>query len=174
MASSAERQRRYRRHQAGDHSLCDPARGCVAQVPVTERGQPPEPEAAPGGIEDRVRGPRGAQLWAAMADAELSPAHRLLLDQACQMADRADRLYDLIGKRKAWLTTETDDGGRVVLVVDAVLAEVRQLETAIGGVITKFAPAVRTPAQGKAPKKEGGLAQLLRDELAERRGSAAG
>lgn len=164
--SSAERQRRYRRHSRGDHSLCDPQR-CDALS-----GGPAEADLPI--VEPAGRGPRGQRLWDGLCDEGLGPAHLLLLDETCRIADRLDRLDELVGKRKSWLSTETDDGGRVIVVVDAVLAEARQHATALRALISDLTRALpKAPAVKPVQAKRGaGLADLV--ALADRRRSTAG
>ena len=86
MATAAERQRRYRAHKRGDHSLCDPNRGCNGVTPVTG-GSAGSGPAAPTGL-----GARGHRLWAALAESIPGPAHLVLVEEACRIADRLDRL----------------------------------------------------------------------------------
>lgn len=108
-----------------------------------------------------------------MADG-LSPAQRVLLEEACRIADRLDRLDDLIeGGRDQWLHLSGVDG-EVRVVVDALLAETRQQATALRGLmaeITKGSSSAR-PAR-PAPKKGAGVADIS-SRIAARRGTTAG
>jgi hypothetical protein len=168
--TAAERQRRHRAHRRGDHRQCL-ATTCpdAAQTapPVTagdlQRGPDPDPID-----HEPTRGRRGAKLWAAWSD-DLPPGHLILLDEACRMADRLDRLDELLGQRKSWARFETDDGGRVVVVVDSVLAESRQLATAlkallleVAKVAPKHVPKGKPAAVAEPPARKGaGLGDLV-------------
>lgn len=166
--SDAERKRRSRAHLRGDHSACRAERCDLA-------GQPPallpEDVPAPAGYVPE-RGVRGAALWAELADL-LPPAQRLMLDEACRLADRLDRLEFVLSERRSWLSTETDDGGRVIVVVDAALAEARQGASALKGLLVEVAKALPKAPPAASPRKGGaGLADLV--ALADRRRSSAG
>lgn len=169
--SPAERARRARRHKKGDHSLCDPARRCqlIEQTEVREAVASQESRESP-------RGPRGQELWDALASADLGPAHRLLLDETCRMADRLDRLDASLENKNTWLRFEAADGGSVVVVVDGVLAEYRQQVATLRSLVAEIR-AVLPKASGKpAPEsapKGGGLADLT-SRIADRRKSTAG
>jgi len=159
--SPAERQRRARRHRRGDHSLCDPARRCelIEQAETTEAVAELTAQDVPAG-----RGPRGAALWADMAGVELGAMHRMLLDQLCRAVDRLDRLEAALAKKRTWMRFEADDsGGSVVVVVDNVLAEIRQLETTVKTLVAEIKSAM-PKQQGKPDEKpqpqKGGLSDL--------------
>ncbi len=137
-------------------------------VPVEVADLPPEQAALP----PSERGPRGAALWEDLAGS-LPPAQRLMLDEACRMADRLDRLDGLLHKRSAWLTFETEDGGRVVVVVDAVLAEARQYATALRGLLGDITKALPKASQVPASQSRGSSIASLAD-AASRRRSATG
>lgn len=176
MLSGAERQRRWRRHKLGDHTLCDPERGCDRSAQV----EPPRP-AVPEPLEkskrylppegyEHVRGPRGARLWEALSgQLAKQPVQLVLLDEACRMLDRLDRLDYVLADRSAWFTTETDDGGRVIVVVDAVLGEARQYAAAVRALLADISKALPKDVA----ERKGGLAGLA-DELAARRRAPAG
>ncbi len=173
LTPGAERQRRYKRHKAGDHSLCLPGKCDHAGQP-SEVPPPPAPEP--------TRGARGARLWRVMASSGLGPVHRLLLEEACRIADRLDRLDAIIEGREDWLRIDVSDSGSEIRVsVDALLAETRQQETALRGIVAELRAAGATKAvsgsvvSGSAgqPPAKGGLSALA-DELAARRGKTAG
>ena len=176
MATPAERQKRYRQHAKGDHSLCD-AKRCpdagTAPPPKPAR-RPPRPKPArttttskpPGQQEPAPTadeaipapvapvqgfGPRGTALMAEMADAKLEPLHRALLVEACRIADRLDRLDAMLDGREDWiqLRPRTDDGTEVTVIVDQLLSEARQQATALRGLVAELRAA--TPAAKRAP-----------------------
>lgn len=152
--TGAERARRHRRHVKGDHSECLPDRceGAASLGPaVTMRdscteGDAPRSPRAPVTVRTE-RGPRGQQLWDELAEG-LPPAQRLLLDEACRIADRLDRLDHMLTDRDVWLSLITSEAGDIRLVIDGLLAETRQQATALRGLlaeVTKAAP----KAQGR-------------------------
>ncbi|AEA27912.1 hypothetical protein Psed_5785 [Pseudonocardia dioxanivorans CB1190] len=173
MATAAERQKRYRLHRKGIHTLCDPERRCeqLEQLAVTEAiGSTPRPAA-----EIELSGDRGRELWEAMdRGAGLSPLHRVLLEEACRMADRLDRLHGALDDKRTWLRFDVDEGGEVVVVVDGLLAELRQQTTAMRGVAAELRAAGAAKGSGKPASEEkgGGLGELASLAAARRRAAA--
>lgn len=147
-ATDAERQRRRRAHKAGDHSLCLPDRECraggrdvtpVVMRPVTRR----RPSL----------GIRGQRLWADMGGDKLVGGRRVLLEEACRIADRLDELDRLLsGDAEDWLGIVEDKGNpdRQILVIDKPLAEARQQATALKQIVAELrqGSAVAEPEQG--------------------------
>ena len=140
MATGAERQRRFRRHKAGDHRFCLP-QSCelAGQAPVTPT----------------VTGPvtRGVTLWREMNGDAMPPAQRVLLEEACRIADRLDQLDALLsGDARSWVRLVEDQGDpeRQYVVIDRPLAEARQQATALKQLIAEIraagAPAKPVPA----------------------------
>lgn len=127
--SAAERQRRSRAHRRGDHSLCDRQR--------CEQGlsRPAEPDVTGDAVTPpavRLRS-RGLRLWRELtAEGEPPPLERVLIEEACRLADRLDRFDGIVnGRDRSWLTLELDDlGDGAEVVVDKVLAEARQQQVA--------------------------------------------
>jgi hypothetical protein len=113
-------------------------------------------------------GPRGARLWRdTIADPALvlSPAEQVLLEEACRLADRLDRLDDfLCGRQDAWLRfhARNEDGSIVRVVVDRALSEARQQADTLRGIVSDLVKKTAAPALDKS---EGSR----RDELARRR-----
>lgn len=156
--SGADRQRRSRKHRAGDHSLCDPARCPHAVTAVTPS--------------------RGQRLWQEMHGG-LGPAQLVLLQEACRIADRLDRLNDHLDGR-GWLTFQAgDDLTEVTVVVDRVLSEARQHAGTLKQLVAELRqsakrPAANTPGAPGAPSKgAGGIADLTA-RISARRGAPAG
>lgn len=160
--SPAERARRARRHKKGDHTLCDPARRCEALDQI-DLG-PAEPAAASSvyDVERDGLGPGGQELWTAMVGLGLPPGHRVLLNEACRIVDRLDRLDSALERKKTWLRFETADGGELVIIVDNVLAEARQQASTLKALIAEIRTALPKSASGLSPTqpKGGGLADL--------------
>jgi hypothetical protein len=168
--SAAERARRARRHRKGDHSLCDPERRCGAVAGAETR----DAATSPATFGNGEYGPRGAQFRDALSDAELGPAHKLLVDEAARMADRLDRLDSALNDKGTWLRFEKADGGEIVVTIDSVLAEARQQATALKGIVAELRAALPAAEKSKpVSAKAGGLGDLSA-RIAARRGTAAG
>lgn len=171
MPTPAERQRRYRRHMKGDHTLCDPTR-CEVRRGSGSGSALREPIAfVPEG-----RGVRAQRLWADLDGENLEPAARLLLEEICRIADRLDRLDALIDGRESWLKLNQDDeSNEVIVTVDNLLAEGRQHATALRGLVSELRSTLpKTPAKPQTSEpKTGGLSDLSA-RIADRRRASAG
>ena len=186
--SDAERARRHRRHRRGDHTACSPERCEGAPRPgpaVTVRDTAPEgdgvtdrdsaPPSTPTPPPRTERGQRGRELWDGLSPG-LPPGQRVLLDEACRIADRLDRLDHMLTDRDTWLDVITSDDGDVRLVIDGLLAETRQQATALRGLIAEVAKAApkaqdRPAAPPSAPQEPSGPRGIanLADAAARRR-----
>lgn len=179
--TAAERARRARRHKRGDHSLCDPARRCE----LVEQAEANDAVAA---SVERVEvtgsryGPRGQALHDALAGEDwLGALQRQLLDEACRLADRLDRLDAALESKGTWLRYEATDGGDVVITIDSVLSETRQQAMAFRSLIaeldkaaTRAAKPSKPAAPGMQPSKKGGGIGDLTAKIAARRAGSAG
>src|SRR5688572_15344264 len=129
----ALRQKRYRLHSRGDHSLCVLGRCPDVTPPVTRNTGPDLQEQG-----DHRLGRAGAALWLAMnAGALLGPMQRVLLLEACRLTDRLDKLDAVLaGEIHTWLTLELreddeDEFERTfVVVLNSAVAEARQTAVA--------------------------------------------
>ncbi|MGW3808844.1 hypothetical protein [Micromonospora sp. NPDC005113] len=75
---------------------------------------------------------RGRRLWDEEGGDELAGARRVVLEEACRLVDRLDRLDAIVnGRDRAWLTLELDDAGEITVVVDKLLSESRQQQLAL-------------------------------------------
>lgn len=179
-AAAARRQARYRErqkvrakaHAEGDHSSCDPGVCEAAPDPVvavervsagdvgegvTGDVMPPSENPVshrepPAGLRDR-----GGRLWEEMAGLKLGPAHVLLLERTCRMADRQARLDEVLeGRDWIELVEVPGTGGGVVRVVlDRALSEIRQHDIALKLLVAELRHAGRpAPAAGTAPPAE--------------------
>lgn len=156
-ATAAERQRRYRAHKRGDHSLCDPDRADCATVTVT-------PNVTRHGVTPAAidLGNRGRRLWRQIADeGDLKPGERVVLEEACRTADRLDTLDRILrGDDDAWMRFRVNqDGDEVTVVVNNVLAEVRQQQVTLKQLLAELRTS-RAEAAGKPPRRgKGGQAR---------------
>lgn len=84
---------------------------------------------------------RGETLWRQMNGDQLLPPARVLLEEACRIADRLDRLDTLIdGDAKSWVSLVEDrgDAERQIVVIDRLLAEARQQAIALKQLIAEI------------------------------------
>lgn len=144
--------------------MCDPLRKCVAASLPLEQQQV---------AAERGFGPRGAELWSAMEGLELGPAHRVLLVEACRLADRLDR-FDRVLTGGKWFFDRRDDDDRVEVVIDAVLSEARQHAQALKALVSELEP---RPKVGSSPVPQvnggAGIADLAARIAARRSGAGA-
>jgi hypothetical protein len=189
--SNAERQARFRAHKAGNHDLCAEDRECrggkprrrVRSTPVIDetpgpgRGAPLPLMAPPTSSartpvepsEPEIRSDRARELWEELAP-QLSSPYRVLLVEACRMADRLDRLDSIIDGNDEWLVVQTGFGEDITVAVDSSLAEARQYATALRGLVADLVKAL--PAKSTTPSVKGGGIASLADAAARRRASA--
>lgn len=101
-------------------------------------------------------GVKGTRLWRELhKDNEFNPADAVLVEEACRIADRLDKLNALlIGEEDAWLRLRVnDDGTEVTVRIDDALSEARQQ----ANVLKQICAALRLPdASGKKPQARGG------------------
>jgi hypothetical protein len=94
-------------------------------------------------------------LWREMNGDQLAPAVRVLLEEACRIADRLDKLDRLLdGDAEQWVRLVEDRGDpeRQFVVIDRPLAEARQQATALKQLIAE----IRAADTGKAGKPAAG------------------
>lgn len=170
---SAKRQRRYRLHKKGDHSLCDEVR-CEVRRGARSGDALREPvQIVPVG-----RGPRAEALWAELEGDSLPPLTRLLLEEVCRLADRMDRLDAQLAGRENWLqAVRMDDSpGEVVITVDNLVSEARQHATSLRGLISELRASMPKAPAGRSGTSsgKGGTLSDLSARIAARRGAPAG
>lgn len=93
---------------------------------------------------DRL-GLRGKEVWESIS-AEYLPdvATKLLVLEACRMVDRLDRLDKALKSNGTWLRiaeeSQSMDGRtvKIVIEIDSVLAEARQLAVALNAILHKL------------------------------------
>lgn len=180
--SQVVRNRRSRKHRAGDHGECIPG-NCEAVTPevgddVTSAVTEPERHHRPN------LGPAGSQLWLDLTSAgPVPPMQRVLLVEACRIADRLDKLdAQLRGEESEWLTLGSLPDGRIaIVIVDKALAEARQQATALKAIIAELrqaaggARAPGRPLTGSNVKPQGGKGGSISDLAAHaaKRGAAS-
>lgn len=125
---------------------------------------------------------RGKRTWKAMATEGMAPEQRLLLEEACRMADRLDELDRIIqGKgvlelMRFRLQVEDvieDPQATVTVSFDSVLSEARQQQN----VFKQLLVTLRALAPGEKPQGRGsrgaydksGTSSTVKDEVAEKR-----
>jgi hypothetical protein len=105
-------------------------------------------------VESRVvgLGPTGQRLWQELTEAgEPDPLQRVMLVEACRIADRLDSLDRQLHGHD-WLRFRHDETGVEVTVhVDRVLTEAREQATALRGIVADLAKTL-----AKTPKAKGG------------------
>lgn len=150
MASNTERSRRLRAHRKDDHSLCL-ATSCDAGN-ATAVASATVAVAPPVGL-----GARGTAMWSDLVTASTGPAERVLIAEACRIADRLERLdRQLRGADREWLRlTWRETEGDLIVTVDKALSEARQqavaLKQLLGEIRQAQAPAKSAPARTAAP-----------------------
>lgn len=179
--SHAERQRRYRERKRAEQEQ--------RALPVTSDVTPPVTGDAvsPGDPrQPRYLKARGRRLWAELIAGNPGPADVVLIEEACRLADRLDKLDAILGGRdRAWITIEIPDGGSTAeVIVDKVLSEARQQQIALKqllGELRQSRAANVTPARsGKSSQAPSGGASVpggvadLTARIAERRAQTTG
>jgi hypothetical protein len=174
--SAAERQRRYRRHKKNDHSLCVEGRCDDVTPGVTRNAEPAEERGVQ--LEEA-----GQKLWDAVTgEMTLGPMQKVLLLEACRIADRLDRLDGQLRGGGEWLRLEADeDRDEVIVIVDKALAEARQQATALKGLVAELrqtSPVSKStegkpPAQSTTSAKGAANVSDIRARIAEKRASTS-
>ncbi|HET6908893.1 MAG TPA: hypothetical protein VFH54_06095 [Mycobacteriales bacterium] len=140
----------------------------TTKAPAKPRLRSPKPPATDPTVPSRL-GERGTRLWLELHPDGVTrdPATDALIEEACRLTDRLDRLDLLIrGQVDDWLrvTLPAGDGTELLLVVNPLLAEARQHATALRGLL---APVLKAPIE--KPKQETSLADQLAARRAARR-----
>lgn len=103
-------------------------------------------------------GVKGTKLWRELhKDSSWNPAEEVLVEEACRIADRLDRLNAmLVGEEDAWMKirSTSEDGSEITVVVDSALSEARQQ----ANVLKQIVAALRLPEGQTAerPQRRGG------------------
>lgn len=101
-------------------------------------------------------GTKGTRLWRELhKDHTFDPAETVLVEEACRISDRLDRLNSLlVGEEDAWLKLRAMESGEVVVRIDDALSEARQQ----ANVLKQLVAALRLPdaKTGQRPQQRGG------------------
>jgi hypothetical protein len=155
---AALRQRRYRLHKAGDHSMCVLGR-CLEVTPPVTRHTTSDLREPTAGL-----GPAGRNLWSQVTGAgPLGPMQTVLLLEACRIVDRLDALDEQMrgGEYLRLQAPEDEDDDRTfVVVVDKALAEARQQATALRGIVGEIRQAAKPGKPGAGGTEGKGVGRL--------------
>jgi hypothetical protein len=151
-----------------DKRLCRPCiTGDKATVDVSAPRPDPQPDLPAWIPPEHGLGERGRRLYGEFTaeGPKLGPAERVLLEEACRIADRCDQLDDFLrGREGAWMRfhSRNEDASIVEVVIDKALGEARQQALALKGLVAELRA---SRGKGEEPKRE---ASVL-DDLARRR-----
>src|SRR5215467_7749080 len=105
-------------------------------------------------------GSRGSALWKEMADETARASRLILLGEACRLADRLDKLDELLrGDIRTWAQLVDRGSGARVLLIDEAASEARSTAGALRMILGQL-------ASGAAPTAK---TATLADELEKRR-----
>jgi hypothetical protein len=102
-------------------------RTCRSAPPPAAIDSEPLPEPVPAWMPGAGLGPRGRALWREMNGATLDVSRRVLLEEACRIADRCDQLDDFLrGREEAWMRFQAlSEARQQAATLKALLAELR-------------------------------------------------
>ncbi|MFJ5644054.1 hypothetical protein [Streptomyces sp. NPDC093223] len=111
------------------------------------------------------------------ASGSLTPAHLVLLEEACRLADRLDWLNAIILRWASPVNGDGEDDEPKSADIQGLLAEARQQATALRGLVAEIRQSSKgsTAPGGKPAAKAGGAGVAdLSARIAARRGKAKG
>jgi hypothetical protein len=111
------------------------------------------------------------------ASGSLTPAHSVLLEEACRLADRLDWLNSILLRWTSPVKSDDGDDEPKPAEIQGLLAESRQQATALRGLVAEIRQAQKgsAPASTKPAAKAGGSGVSdLSARIAARRGQASG
>lgn len=121
---------------------------------------------------------RGSRLWREMtASGSLTPAHLVLLEEACRLADRLDWLNAILARACSPVKADDGDDQGESPAIGPLLAEARQQATALRGIVAEIRQAQKgsvAPALKPSSKAGGSGVSDLSARIAARRGQAQG
>jgi hypothetical protein len=170
-ATDADRQRRFRerrkRHEQGDHSHCVAGK-CDRLDAVTR-----DVTAVTLPVDGLRLDSAGRRLWEELGGEGETAGRRVLILQACRIADRLDALDRLLaGDARDWLEIVETKGNpeRQELVIDKALAEERGQATTLKQLIAELRQSGGTEQQDQG----GDILDQLAARRAARLANAAG
>lgn len=103
-------------------------------------------------------GSRGSRLWREMtASGSLTPAHSVLLEEACRLADRLDWLNSILLRWTSGVNSDDEDGEPKSADIQGLLAESRQQATALRGLVAEIRQGLKgSAASSPAPAETSG------------------
>jgi hypothetical protein len=123
-------------------------------------------------------GPRGSRLWREMtASGSLTPAHLVLLEEACRLADRLDWLNSIIARACSPGKANGGDDEDESPAIGPLLAEARQQQTTLRGLVAEIRQAQKgsaAPSDKSAARAGGSGVSDLTARIAKRRDQASG
>lgn len=124
-------------------------------------------ERAPSGL-----GGKGRRLWREMLElAQFNPAERVILEEACRIADRLDVLDKVLsGDASGWMRLKvSQDGAEVTVTLDNALSEARQQ----ANVLKQLVASLRLPDEktGARPQQRGGARGAYKPSAAKAAGT---
>jgi hypothetical protein len=111
------------------------------------------------------------------ASAALTPAHLVLLEEACRLADRLDWLNSIVLRWVSGVNADDEDDGPKSADIQGLLAESRQQATALRGLVAEIRQGLKGSASSSpaAAESSGGSGVTdLSKRIAERRAKAQG
>ena len=142
-------------------------RAAMVEEQECSRQQVPEPSSRPvldvvPPIAENPQGPpapdwlkaRGRELWESVTSQyELSPAALVLLGEACRTTDRLERMAAALSSRSTlWFElgdVELPDDAGVPIVVNGMIGEARQLQTALRQTLNQLGLVSATRSENK-------------------------
>jgi hypothetical protein len=120
-------------------------------------------------------GSRGSRLWREMtASGSLTPAHLVLLEEACRLADRLDWLNSILQRVCSPVKADDEDGEGESPAIGPLLAEARQQQTALRGLVAEIRQAQKGSVPDSVPRAGGSGVSDLSARIAARKREAQG
>lgn len=120
-------------------------------------------------------GSRGSRLWRdETSSGSLTPAHLVLLEEACRLADRLDWLNSILLRACSPVKANDGDDEGESPAIGPLLAEARQQQTTLRGLVAEIRQASKGSTPASAPKAGGAGVSDLSARIAKRRGQASG
>jgi hypothetical protein len=123
-------------------------------------------------------GSRGSRLWRdETASGSLTPAHLVLLEEACRLADRLDWLNSILLRACSPVKANDEDDEGESPAIGPLLAEARQQQTALRGLVAEIRQGLKgsaTSSPSPAESSGGSGVSDLTARINDRRAQAKG